>query len=105
MAMLVSIKFCGGCNPKIDRVGVAGEISRGLRDRGVTVDYNNLDADFIVYVSGCSVSCATHDADTGKPFVVIAGLGFDARAVGEDCLATLAIEKVGQYLENLEQTL
>ena len=56
--MIVGIKFCGGCNPRIDRVGVAEAIKKRLIELGITVVYNNSDADFIVYLSGCSSSCA-----------------------------------------------
>ena len=103
--MTVSIKFCGGCNPKIDRVAVAAEIKHGLLAKGIAVAYNNPDADFIVYVSGCQVSCAARFSSSAKVDAVIAGPGIDARAVDEDCLGAIVIEKVGDYLEKLARPL
>lgn len=103
--MKVGISFCGGCNPRIDRVGVAEEIKKYLLARGVSVAYNTPDADFIVYVGGCSSSCAARYAAGDKPCVVIAGTGVDCLAVDADQLSAIVIEKMGDYLEKLERSL
>jgi hypothetical protein len=44
----VKVFFCGGCNPHIDREGVAAEL---LADRQLG------ETDVVVYVSGCQRSC------------------------------------------------
>jgi len=44
----VKIFFCGGCNPHIDREGVAAELAGDERLR---------ERDVVVYVSGCQRSC------------------------------------------------
>lgn len=103
--MQVSIKFCGGCNPKIDRVRVAEEIKNHLLARDIGVAYNKTDAEFIVYVSGCSASCAMRYSGSDKPGVVIAGGSVDSLAVEQECLVRTVIEKVGDYIAKLERTL
>ena len=103
--MTVSIKFCGGCNPRIDRVGVAEAIKKRLLAFGMTVSYNNPDADFIVYVGGCSSSCAERYSSTDKPCAVIAGAAVDGLAVDEGRLGDVVIEKVRDYLGKLENPL
>jgi hypothetical protein len=103
--MKVSIKFCGGCNPKIDRVRLAEEIKNHLLVRDIGVVYNKPDAEFIVYVSGCSASCAMRYSGNDKPCVAIAGGSVDSLSVSEDCLVRIVIEKVGDYLGKLEKSL
>lgn len=96
--MTGSINFCGGCNPKIDRVVLAEAIKKALIARGIKVVYNALDADFTVYISGCSVNCATRSVDSEQFSVIIAGAAVDAQAVSEDCLATIAIQQIEDLL-------
>ena len=103
--MKVCIKFCGGCNPRIDRVAVAAEIVRFFHSRNIDVVYNNLDADFIVFVSGCSSGCAMRYAENGKACLSIAGSCIDAQSVNAECLGSIAIKKVGDYFEKLERPL
>ena len=103
--MKVSIKFCGGCNPRIDRVGVAAKIKDHFASDSVEVVYNSLEADCIVYVSGCSASCAMRHSDSDKPCVAIAGSSVDSLAVEEDCLVKIVSEKVRDYIAKLERTL
>ena len=100
--MTGSINFCGGCNPKIDRVVLAEAIKKALIARGIKVVYNEIDADFTVYISGCSVKCATRLVDSDKFAVIIAGPTVNAHAVCEDCLATIALQKIEEFIAKKE---
>lgn len=101
--MTGSINFCGGCNPKIDRVVLAEEIKQALIAREVKVVYNTIDADFIVYISGCPVDCVTRSViDSGKFAVTIAGATVNSQVVREDCLVTIAIQKIEDFIANKE---
>jgi hypothetical protein len=44
----ITVRFCGGCNPIIDRVAVAAEAQAGCAGAGATL-----------YVSGCARACAS----------------------------------------------
>ena len=103
--MKVSIKFCGGCNPRIDRVGVAAKIKDHFASDRVEVVYNSLEADIIVYISGCPSSCASRKAGGGKPNVTIAVACIDNVFGDEEYLSMIAIKKVRDYLEKLERPL
>ena len=106
MIMTVAIKFCGGCNPRIDRTGVARSLASQLAAWGITVVYNRLDADFVVYLSGCSVSCASRELPPDpRACTVIAGSSLDTAAVDEAELSALAIEKVRDCLGKMERPL
>ena len=103
--MKVCIKFCGGCNPRIDRVRVAEEIKTQLAAWGIEGVYNKPEADFFVYISGCAASCASQRIENSQASVIIAGCSMNIKAVAEEDLSTLAIEKVRDYLGKLEKSL
>ena len=103
--MKASIKFCGGCNPRIERVELAREIKNRLLSWGAEVAYNLTEADYVIYISWCSSSCASRRAAAGQACVIIAGASLDNQAVAEEDLSKLAIKKVGDYLERLEKPL
>lgn len=54
----VGIRYCGGCNPRYDRVALAGELARALPE----VDFPPAEAgqsyDAAVVVCGCTARCA-----------------------------------------------
>ena len=102
--MTGSINFCGGCNPKIDRVVLAEEIKQALIARGIKIVYNAIDADFTVYISGCPVNCATRLVDSDKFAVIIAGTTVNAHAEREDCLSTIAIQKIENFIIAKKET-
>lgn len=100
--MQVSIKFCGGCNPNIDRVAVAKKIKSQLEDSGIAVNYNDLNADFTVYINGCKVSCASRQVSENQECAIIAGSNLNNWNVEEADLSQLAVESVKKYLEKWE---
>lgn len=97
--MQVSIKFCGGCNPNIDRVAVAEKVKEQLKDLGIAANYNDLNADFIVYINGCKVSCASRQVAENQECAIIAGSTLNNWDVTESDLSQLAVENVKDYLK------
>ena len=102
--MQVSITFCGGCNPQIDRSGLAERLKNQLEQLGMQVTYNNTKADFIVYLSGCPVSCASHKGPDHQACLRIAGRTLNSLAVAEEDLLRFAVEKVKDHIDKLAQT-
>lgn len=94
MAKKVSIKFCGSCNARIDCGAVAGQLQRKLSESGYEVSYGNLNADSVIFLSGCRANCAARYNPSVKPSVAIAGLTVDAETVGEQELADVATGKI-----------
>ena len=93
----ISIKFCGGCNPRIDRGEVAQEVRDALREDGYEVVYNTLDADIVVYLSGCASSCSQRYSEKEVPGVIVAGETIDSWPVDERQLAREIVTKVRTY--------
>ncbi|MBM4332552.1 MAG: hypothetical protein FJ117_15275 [Deltaproteobacteria bacterium] len=52
----ISVKFCGGCNPSMDRGAVAQIISRDLAD--VYWAPPDEEVDILLIINGCLSSCA-----------------------------------------------
>lgn len=55
--MKVFIKYCGGCNPRYDRVKELDNFKRKYKDIEFTYDYDN-DVDICLIVCGCNSACA-----------------------------------------------
>jgi len=59
--MRIGIKFCGGCNPRYNRVKVKKEIENILDDKGtVSMAKEGQFYDFLIIISGCKNSCANY---------------------------------------------
>jgi len=54
----LTIKFCGGCNPEMDRSRVAQIIHRELLGRVQWEPADEKPADLLLMIQGCSVACA-----------------------------------------------
>lgn len=102
--MFISIRFCGGCNPRVNRTLIAGSIKEYLTTAGHVVVYNRTDTPVIVCISGCTASCAEQGVHRGKA-VVIAGSSVDGLVVQEGRVGSIAIKKVRDYLGKLEKPL
>ncbi len=102
--MQVSITFCGGCNPNIDRGRLAAMIKERLESLGISVSYNASNVEFVVYLSGCAVSCVSRKVPEFQACVRIAGCSVNSLAVAEEDLCRCTVEKVQQYFDKLTRT-
>lgn len=91
---LVSINFCGGCNPAIDRGAFARTVRAALEEEGIRTVFNDWEAPFIVRLSGCSANCAVAYHPVEEPGAAIAGTAFNAVFAAEEDLAQLAVDAV-----------
>lgn len=98
----LSIQFCGGCNPRIDRGRIALELQQALEGMGHRVVYNNPDADFVIFLSGCMSGCAFKFNPKDPPYVTVAAATVDGEEVGEDRIVPEVLRKVRQFYERLE---
>jgi hypothetical protein len=100
---LISIKFCGGCNPKIDRGRIAGTVQEILSIMGHSIAYNRLNVDLVIYISGCTVNCAEQYNRTEVFSIVVAGATIDSMAVEESKLTVEILNRVRDYCAKLEK--
>lgn len=98
----IGIRFCGGCNPRIDRGRIARELEQALADLGHPVVYNSDGADFVIFLSGCMSGCAFKYNPKDPPYVAVAAATADGEEVGEALIVPDVLRKVRQYDERLE---
>lgn len=65
--IIVGIKYCGGCNPSYDRVGLVNRLSERYTDKiAIRAIANDVKYDAILVVCGCRNCCADHEHLTVK---------------------------------------
>jgi len=63
----VGVKYCGGCNPSYDRVKTVKELEERLGGKVEFVSWRDENADGVVIVAGCPVSCVDGEPFAGRP--------------------------------------
>jgi hypothetical protein len=100
----VGIQFCGGCNPYIDRGKIASEVRERLAGEGYEIVWNRTDCDLVIFISGCTASCAERHS-CGKPSIRVAAATVDFKKIAEADIGTEIMMKVANYFEKLEKPL
>lgn len=100
MVVEIGIKYCGGCNPLIDRARLVAEIGELLGPGFKLVPvpaYSRQEASIII--CGCETACAEHPEhsvheNTGHKRVIIGGLEVDRVRTKERDLARIIAGKI-----------
>jgi len=67
----LAIKFCGGCNPVIDRGLVAQKVREELSGGASWVSAEE-EPDFLLIINGCRTACAdTPEIRSGRPVAIV----------------------------------
>jgi len=103
--MTVSIQFCGGCNPRIDRGQIARELQQALVDIGFEVVFNSLDADCVIFLSGCMSGCAFKFNPKDPPYITVAASTVDGEEIGEARIVPEVLRRVREIHERQEAEL
>ncbi|HHN48405.1 MAG TPA: hypothetical protein ENN08_05675 [Bacteroidales bacterium] len=53
----ILVKYCGGCNPFYDRVGLVEKIAAALRGKAQLVYSESEGLDMVLAVQGCETAC------------------------------------------------
>ena len=93
----ISINFCGGCNPRIDRGLIAKEVATILTAEGYLVSFNHTTADLIIYLSGCTANCAEPVEPGEVLFVTVAGNAIGRIKILEDELVAAIVKEVKYF--------
>jgi len=93
----IGIKYCGGCNPRIDRGELVRRLERLLPPGCLLVTGNSSEGQKIgVLVCGCPVACAARKStgDIAARWLRVAGETLDLKHVPECSLAEAVAEKI-----------
>ena len=99
----LAVKYCGGCNPSIDRAELVGKVAVLLAERNadwklVTLKDNAYDA--VLLVNGCPVGCVQKQfLHETRPVILVAGESIQREKVAEAALP----EKVAEILLRLSE--
>jgi hypothetical protein len=91
--MKVGVKFCGGCNPYIDRKQVNDRVKDLLIPQGYVFEYFDFkDCDAFLVINGCSLSCARYEES--DDVVTVAGYQVDGQLCREEDLPLQIVRRM-----------
>lgn len=100
----VRVRYCGGCNPAIDRKAVVDRLKELAESEGAPVRFTEAEepAAALVLVNGCAHACLEEEAagELVEWQMSIQGEYVDCRPVGEKRLAQVVWQKILQKLED-----
>lgn len=91
------VKYCGGCNPDIDRTALVARVLEAVAASGLVVQCTDDDADVILLVNGCPRACLEHDdrcPAQGTPRISVQGAQVDHEPAAEACLHEIIVERI-----------
>jgi len=60
--MVICVKYCGGCNAKLDRAGIVRSLQKSFPMHDFKyAAYHGGEIDLLLVVCGCRVGCASYD--------------------------------------------
>ena len=93
--MKLRIKYCGGCNPIINRSRLVNQVKDELQKK-TNIEIVDKDADVGLLVGGCQVCCPnlSQIEDQAKQWVIVGGNLVDYLPVSIDQLPAKVAEKI-----------
>lgn len=96
---IVGIKYCGGCNPEIDRSRVAEELGACL-PKGFELTPTSVPGrwDIGVLICGCATACANRPElmAEARLWIIVCGLAVDDVEVPGDRIVEAIVEKLSK---------
>jgi hypothetical protein len=79
------IKFCGGCNPTIDRVNLVKKLRGKLEPGNYVLEYFDFsDCEVMLIINGCNVGCA--EIPKSEKTIIVSGSEIDGKQYPEEKL-------------------
>ncbi|MFA5322681.1 MAG: hypothetical protein WC373_08395 [Smithella sp.] len=93
----IGIKYCGGCNPHIDRTKLVQEIKNLLPPEFVfTTSHSSNPWALGILICGCPTACADKPdiKNLARKWVIVAGSSVDLDNAPEEQLAHVIVDKI-----------
>jgi len=96
MQIVIGIKYCGGCNPHIDRTKLVQEIRKLLPPEYVFKTKPSSHWDIGIMVCGCLTACADKPEfkNLARKWIVVAGNSVDLHKAPEKELADIITGRI-----------
>ncbi len=98
----IGVKYCGGCNPQIERSRFADELGKKLSgDLSLAIDVSMGKWELGILVCGCPVACADRPEARSPAFewIVVSGPIVESESISESELATVVALKIREFFE------
>lgn len=99
MQVGIGIKYCGGCNPLIDREKLVQEIGKILpSEYSLTMDQSSNTWDLGILVCGCKTACVDKPdiRNRARKWIIVAGSSVDLDNAPEEKLAAIVARKINE---------
>ena len=92
----IGIKYCGGCNPHIDRTKLVRVIKELLPPEYIFTTKQSSVCDIGIMVCGCLTACADKPELTklARKWIIVAGNSVDLDNAPEEKLADITIRQI-----------
>jgi len=91
--MKIGVKFCGGCNPYIDRVDLFNRIKSMVPSEKCTFEFFDFkNCDHFIVINGCSLNCA--EFKDKENVIIVSGFEIDGKKFSEKELAVEVINRL-----------
>ncbi len=96
----IGLRYCGGCNPQIDRSKVIENLKEALKENGVEVDFTTdrqSAVDIVLLINGCMHACLEEEylREAYSPqFISVKGEMVDDQYIEEELIPGFLIKKI-----------
>ncbi|OGP67489.1 MAG: hypothetical protein A2W27_11755 [Deltaproteobacteria bacterium RBG_16_44_11] len=97
MQVGIGIKYCGGCNPLIDRAKLVCEIEKALPpEYSLTTESSSNPWDIGILVCGCLTACVEKPEirNMARQWIFVAGNSVDLENITEEKMAGVIVKKI-----------
>jgi len=102
----IGIRYCGGCNPQIDRSKVIENLKEALKEKGMGVDFTTdrqRAVDIVLLINGCMHACLEEEylrKDDTPQFISVKGEMVDSQYVKEYHIPEFLIKTIVDLLNS-----
>ena len=99
----IGLRYCGGCNPQIDRSSIIKDLKKGLNKMALKVDLTTdkeSAVDIILLINGCMHACLEEEylSYVNNPqFISVKGEMIDSHYVQEGYMPRSLIKKIVDF--------
>ncbi len=96
----IGIRYCGGCNPQIDRSKVIRNLNKFLKKIGLKVDFTTdkkRATDIVLLINGCMHACLQEEylrSNYNYQHISVKGEMVDDQYIKEESIPELLINKI-----------
>jgi hypothetical protein len=100
----IGVRYCGGCNPQIDRSRVVNDLGESLKKMGLEVDLTTekeRPVDLALMVNGCRHACLEAkqvESDRGDRVISVKGEMLDDQYVEEGDIVKILIQRICSFI-------